>query len=226
MPATPEYYQKLLADIALTAKTRFRSATRLSYHQKVSQWAIALSSVVLVVAAILGMQDDTRRALPRAPEIEVILSVFVLALSLLIGMDNYNVRSDRMHTCSLELNDLVRRYRVLDETCYNELANAYGQILNKFENHQSVDYEKTILHNLTKEAREGRAGAGNTSWYRRGKWFMIFVKTVLSLFPYLLTSIAVLAAIFYFIIKLEFKWPNHEKAIPASSTQQSSPRSQ
>lgn len=223
--ATAELYEKLLDSIRITAKTRFQASARLAFHHKVSQWTIAMSSVVLVLASLLAMQDGAAQALPRAGEIEVILAVFVLVLSLLIGMDNYPLRADKMHTCALDLNALVREYSVLDESQYAVLADKYGNVLNKFENHGNVDYDVMTLRSAVAAWRKIPNGfpllamfgkrkelfdyivatpksRENSRFYRNKLRWMIFVRYSLSLLPYVAASLVVVASVYYFWHKL------------------------
>jgi hypothetical protein len=75
------------------------------------------------------------------------LAVAVLMFSLLIGANSYSVRSERMHRAGLELNELMREMRfhaVHPEKMkhYQDFDRRYGDILQRYENVDEVDYTK------------------------------------------------------------------------------------
>ena len=202
--ATSDQYNRLLRKISIVFKNRFEASARLAFHHKVSQWTIAMTSVALVIASLLSMESGAVKALPHAGEIEIIIAVFVLVLSLLIGMDNYPLRADKMHICALELNDLHRRFSVMDELSYIELAKEYNEILSKFENHGKVDNYFTQLREAVADLLlEEPHLPGNTKLHRNKLRAMITFRYGLSLLPYLAASLVVLISLLYFGRKLQ-----------------------
>lgn len=101
--------------------------------------------MLVFVALVPALELETDVSVPYLNAIQVGLAVLVLVFSLLIGLDNYSVRADKMHRCGLELGRLERRlYSFLNregtDAEYEELNEQYFEILNQYENNEEVDY--------------------------------------------------------------------------------------
>lgn len=138
-----ELYRRL----RLTAGARFNAARRLTRHDTLAQWSLALSSVALVGLGLVHALGIETALSPRALNvIQVILAVLVLVTSLLISRDNFALRADRMHRCGIALNTLKRRMEprlamTHDESFFQSVSEEYDRILNEHENHEPVDYD-------------------------------------------------------------------------------------
>jgi len=144
-------FDELNRRIAKTSKCRFIAARRLGQHHKFSQWTISLISVLLIVIPLLQAIGVTTRYSPQfLSVIQVSLAVLILVFSLLIGMDNYAVRAERMHNCGLELRNLAWGLEAFkgkggsDEE-YRIYCERYFTILKSYENHATVDYLQSKL---------------------------------------------------------------------------------
>lgn len=198
MSIDPEVIKELQRKVEKTGKLRFMASTRFMMQYKISQWAISLLSVILIIVPLLQALGAFGSAKPQVLNvIQVALAVVILVFSLLIGMDNYAVRAERMHSCGLELADLARQMTCLlgdvtkDE--YQKWNEKYHGILKGYENHSELDFKRLTLQ--------------DSKWYYPQLYQYIFAYVTISLrylmsfFPYLL-----LAAIFIVTIMIAFKF--------------------
>ena len=131
----------------VTSSVRYRSATRLSSHHRFSQWVVTLVSVALIVIPLFqAMKVPLKQSSQLLDAVEVLLAVLVLVYSLLLGNENYSGRSEKMLTCGLDLGRLSRKiYPYLNQphekALYKELSEEYHDILEKYPNHDSIDYK-------------------------------------------------------------------------------------
>ena len=140
-------FNELNRRVVTTTSIRYGSATRLSSHHRFSQWVVTLVSVALIIIPLFqAMKVPLKHSPQLLDAVEVLLAVIVLVYSLLLGNENYSGRAEKMLTCGLELGRLSRRiYPHLDkpheQALYEELSEEYHDILEKYPNHDSVDYK-------------------------------------------------------------------------------------
>ncbi len=148
-PPLAQLYRK----IEVTTKIRYNSARRLANHHKLSQWAITLISVVLILVPLFqAMEVPLRASTQVLNSIEVFLAVLVLAYSLLLGAENYAVRAHKMLTCGLELGRLARDLaphiqQPHQEDVYKQFSTRYHDILDRYDNHDDIDYDIYRIRN-------------------------------------------------------------------------------
>jgi len=127
-----------------TARCRFVASDRLWIHHRLSQWTVAISSASLLLIPLLqafGVTLEYTQA--QLNVFQVVLAVIVLIFSVLLGLEEYGIRSDRMHRCATEVNELAQRMRpYLDEGLgeYNRFVSVYHNVLQKYNNHSQLDY--------------------------------------------------------------------------------------
>lgn len=83
--------------------------------------------------------------------IQVVLAIVILVISVILNMTNFSVRADRIHQCGMILNALARKvHRHINESSdsgtYDELVKEYDAVLQRYENHSSIDYMFTKNH--------------------------------------------------------------------------------
>jgi hypothetical protein len=142
---------ELQRKITRTAKTRFVAAQRLELHHRLSQWTAALASAALVIIPLLQAFDVAVTYTPQQLNvIQSVLAVVVLVLSLLLGAENFAVRAEKMHRCGTELNQLAQEMSVHgdeDKEIYSRYVQKYHAILQKYDNHKQIDYQRQQLQN-------------------------------------------------------------------------------
>jgi hypothetical protein len=124
---------------------RLTAARRFARQQRMSQWTVAWLSVALIVLALWPALDlPMRFSFLLVHAVEILFATLILTYSLLLNLDNYAIRSDRLHSCAVELGRLARKVETyLDSTDpkeYLALSNEYYDILSKYENHENVDF--------------------------------------------------------------------------------------
>ena len=154
----PDAYEKLGDNVYLVTKNYFAASKRLALHNSASQWTLSLLSLGLIVIPLLTVTKIPMRYPQNIVDFgSISLAVGVLMFSLLLGTNSYSVRSDRMHHAGLELNELMRemRYLVNDPEGkvrqYRDFDKRYGNILQRYENVDDVDYTKGKISIIRKE---------------------------------------------------------------------------
>lgn len=134
--------------VDITAKARYRAATRLGMHGMWSQWTLSLLAIGLIIVSVISISGmKTNFSELYTDVMQIIFSVVILTYSLLLGMGNFSAREERLLRCGMELSRIVRRIKPFrgkedekHETTYSDLTTKYYECLEKYENHKDVDY--------------------------------------------------------------------------------------
>jgi hypothetical protein len=178
IPGTPiqsDAYEKLSDNVYIVYKGYFCMSRRMAAMNVFSQWTLSLLSVGLIIIPLLTVTKMTLRYDQNVIDFaSITLAVAVLTFSLLIAGNNYAVRSERAHTCGLELNEVLREMRFhakdLDRMKhYQRFENAYSSILRRYENTEQIDYYQAKI-SIKKDA--------DIPLTLRGTYFAYFVKEV------------------------------------------------
>ena len=154
-------FSELNRRVKRTSNARYNASRRLRLNHQFSQWTLALLSVSLILIALISASDIKIEFSESYVDImQIIFSVLVLAYSLLLATGDFSARSVKMHRCGMELGRLARSIKpyeekTLDEIKYGEFYSKYYDILEKYENHEDVDFIKTTFI--------------STDWYSRLK---------------------------------------------------------
>ncbi|MGY8898832.1 MAG: SLATT domain-containing protein [Paraglaciecola sp.] len=144
-------YQELYDRVNKTTKNRFAAQRRLEHHNKAVLWTITLSSIFLLITPLaqgFGLaltQDETL-----IDFVQILLTVVILAVSIILSTANFAVRGERIHNCGMELNGLGRRIYpkialTTEDNEYKDINKEYDEILRRYENHTKVDFMRTKL---------------------------------------------------------------------------------
>ena len=130
-----------------TAGARFNASHRLAAKDRLSNLSLALFSAVLLSISIITLAFDFEVADARALTVgSAIAAVMALVFSLKTYADRHAVEAEQMHRCSLEINEIRRKYSILDMSnvkIYSKAADEYNLVLQKFSiNHSDKDYQK------------------------------------------------------------------------------------
>lgn len=144
-------YKELYDRVNKTAKNRFAAQLRLEHHNKAVLWTITLSSIFLLVTPLaqgFGIKLTQDKAL--IDFVQILLTIVILAVSIILSMANFAVRGERIHNCGMELNGLARRiYPKIElneeDPEYVNVNKEYDEILCRYENHTKVDFMRTKL---------------------------------------------------------------------------------
>jgi len=148
-----KYAEDLKETISKTRGSRFNAVRRL---ESKNEWSIASISVLSVysiaIAIIQNVLDFSQcQNLNNIYTLSsILLSIFILVISLLEGAKNYQLKADRLHSNALELSIIYRKieYLVIENLEKKEyiqklcdLATEYEQVIKGCpENHKPVDY--------------------------------------------------------------------------------------
>jgi len=195
--------EELLRRTKLTTKSRYRASERLERHQRFSRWTVALLSVALVFVPMmqaLGVHLGTDAIYLSATQ--AILAVLVLVYSLLLGQENFNSRAEAMHRNGVELGRFARKLAGIQgedkAKRYEELANEYYGILEKYENHKPIDYLFTQL-----ACRPSNGSEWPTYIFR---WIKSRVLTSIIFSHYLLVMAFVGFILFELFLSIQVHW--------------------
>jgi hypothetical protein len=144
-------YQELYDRVNKTTKNRFAAQRRLEHHNKAVLWTITLSSIFLLITPLaqgFGLPLTQDKTL--IDFVQILLTVVILAVSIILSMANFAVRGERIHNCGMELNGLARRIYpkvglTAEDIEYHDVNKEYDEILRRYENHTKVDFMRTKL---------------------------------------------------------------------------------
>jgi hypothetical protein len=169
-------FDELYRIVDTVVKCRYLAQKRLNYHNWGSQITLTGLSVGLVIIPLLSLGGFNRNFDPKYIEVmQIVFAVATMAYSLLLGIGNFAVRAERMHTSGLKLSRLLRRikpYKGKDDpaldSVYDAMTCEYYDVLEGNENHSAVDYNFTLL-SLNK--RRGAPGMWDDAGTRKYQWW-------------------------------------------------------
>lgn len=109
-------------------------------HYRFSQWAISIVSALLIVLPQLKLTDNFDQGMSEI--LQSALAVVLLVYSILLSSENFYFRSKEFLRCGLEIDKIVGKIESLEITDYKIAEYEYRKILDSFENHETLDYER------------------------------------------------------------------------------------
>lgn len=151
------YTEKLNRNIWITKGSRFEASRRLSLQSQLSITSISFLSIYAIAISIIQNIIDLTgqcRSLNNLYTITaILLSVFILVLSLLEGLKNYQLRAERLDNNAKDLSKISRKIDIflsfeLEDNNLNEhkkfvesINKDYNDLIDRCqENHDSDDY--------------------------------------------------------------------------------------
>ena len=138
----------LLGKMWKTKSARFNAHARLKSKHWLSTAATSLLAFYLVIASLVLLVYES--SLPSGGSkflsvISLVISIFLIIITLLESAKNYSGEADRMHKCALEISELYNRFQAmtLDEADAQRVAlnDEYSGILKTHEiNHKDIDF--------------------------------------------------------------------------------------
>lgn len=185
-----EKMNRLYRKCVTTAKCKHNASERLKKHHLLSQWTLAFISTVLIMFPLMGTpnldesNNDSRKIYEA---IQVGFAVLVLVASQLIGALSFSLRSYRFHSCGIELDQLSYKIsNLIKEHDFYDLYKKYISILEKYENHKTIDYVKS--KRAMKNIYYQRPGNKLIDTYAFDTILHFFMKLI-EFLPYLITPI-------------------------------------
>ena len=147
------YLDEFSTTVYKTMSARFTAFHRMKRNRDASKVAEALSSASIIGISLIALQSKDIGLSNQISAFTIILSTFLLVLSLLFSGLDYDKRKDNYHSCGNELNRLYRQIhhdaKILPEVEQHEkeqnYIKEYEDILAKYNlNHTSFDYQYAI----------------------------------------------------------------------------------
>jgi len=154
------FLEELNHKIWCTKGTRFNADSRFKKKSKLSNISVSILSAYLIIASLFSVYNVNQNS------DENIISYLVTALSILLlvvsmheNNQDYKLRAFNFHSCGLELAEIYNRLRTfktlegekseseISDFCF-EINNKYQSILNKYDNHDDIDYDTFRIKNL------------------------------------------------------------------------------
>ncbi len=178
-----------------TAGARFNAAKRLEHIDKRMTALTSFSSAYLILLSVgPSLMGASAAAQPINNLFSTVLSVLLLASSVLSYASGHAVRSEQYHRSALEIQEIRRQLRFAGENVSNELflslSQRYDAVLQKYSiNHDDVDFYRFQLE-YPKDFEMSRT----QRWVKSTKVFMAYSYPTMILFA--LTAAVVLFVFF------------------------------
>lgn len=144
------YLEEFSNTVYKTMCARFTAFRRVKRNRDASKVAETLFSASIIGISLIALMSNNLEVSKNISVFTIILSTFLLSLSLLLSGLSYDKRMDNYHACGNELNRLYRNMHHDVKTLIEEeqkkkesdYIDQYFNILNKYnQNHTSFDYE-------------------------------------------------------------------------------------
>jgi hypothetical protein len=132
----------------VTKKTRMESETRMNNNNIFSLFVVNFYTLVVLSLSILGLVITEQEMADKISLLTVIASVVLFGISLFVSLYGYKEKANAYKECYLDLTDIESQCQdlLLEELDYqkrlikfNEIKKEYKHILEKTDNHSSVD---------------------------------------------------------------------------------------
>lgn len=199
------FLEDLSDKIWATKNARFTAYRRMKRCYVSSTIATAMSSANIIAVNMLCYikTDHVIKYLNNnVAVISIILSVLVLALSLIISLLNYSERSNIYHTCGIMLDSLNQEIQSkikdpkrnnkedLTQEMKKDYINRYSDILTKSNlDHSKFDYEYSTFENKKENGQNINFGEYITMWLRWNVFDVNFLYWLIALVPLVLIFI-------------------------------------
>lgn len=188
-------YLKDFSDVVYkTMVARFTAYRRMKRNRNASKVAESFFSASIIAISLIALQNHEERLSDLISIVTIILSTFLLVMSLLFSGLDYEKRMDNYHDCGNELDKLYRDMKLIlsygEEFSSDEMKAKtedfqakYFDILHKYNlNHTSFDYEYTAV--MLDEQKDFVSRL--VMKFRYYVWDMYFLYWVIALLPVVL----------------------------------------
>ena len=200
----PEKNLKQVLDdkIWRTKGARFNAFRRLSKKQDIFTFVTAASSIHLLAISIVQLADFFKISESQSTLLNltsILLSIIILAYSLIEGGKSHGIKAERHHLCGIELdkiyNDLI--FSKDNEQEHQRISEEYNNSIEKYMlNHETIDDEYFMLQHLHQFIR----------LKEKGKWEHFKISVIYQYFDIIKAAFFILVpvaiTIFIFLIKI------------------------
>lgn len=156
------FLEELNYKIWTTKGTRFTANKRVIQISKLSNLANSLLSVYLIATGLLTVYNLNSEEFNNQNLLAYLvtcMSILLLVFSQTENSKNYTKKADDFHTCGIELSKIYNELRVVKTLVYGqsqeekirftqELSSKYENILERFDNHEQIDFAIFKTRNL------------------------------------------------------------------------------
>ncbi len=188
-----EYFKRYSNTLSITAGCRFEASRRLDKKDGVSAVTISTLSLYAISFSLAPYFIDVElvKSLSFLPFVSVIISIFIIILTLLEASKKYSVRAEMMHQCGKALNELHYELDYLintgniNETRFHQIKESYDKVIKNFpENHEQLDfhyYRVTHPRRFFKKRNVSKQTSNKNKYFlfsRLLKWFSRSIEVV------------------------------------------------
>ena len=156
---TEEYIQKISDSLWITRCSRWNAFRRLKNQSQLSVFSISLLSVFGIAVPIIQIFIDSSKCYSinkLYTLVSILLSIFILVLSILEGSKNHNIKAEILKNNAIEISSLHKKikflnYRLKQVDCEEKQQKIIRQIVKYYEkyddsiklcpeNHETEDY--------------------------------------------------------------------------------------
>lgn len=154
------FLEELNHKIWCTKGTRFNADKRLKKKSKLSNISISILSAYLIIASLFSVYNVNQNSDDNIINYLITaISILLLVVSMHENNQDYKLRAFNFHSCGLELAEIYNRLRTfktlegqkseseISDFCF-EINNKYQSILNKYDNHDDIDYDTFRIKDL------------------------------------------------------------------------------
>lgn len=133
---------------------RFVADERCKNTAKLSSFTLAFLSFEVIAISIYSLTGNLNNVLENKTisALTLILSILFLVLSIFENAKEYSVKAKEFHNCGLEIGKVYSKLKLIlaknkdedynDEKILDEISKEYEVILEKYENHEEIDYKQ------------------------------------------------------------------------------------
>lgn len=157
-----EYIDKLADRVFKTKDARFMASHRMARSKIASKAAETFLSASIISISLISLQIGDVEMSKAISAMTIILSTFLLVLSLLFSFLDYPKRFENYNNCGLELNRLYHQMECASQKGITlpeveAFSEEYENILKKYNlNHTTFDFEYSLLFNKNVASSRGR----------------------------------------------------------------------
>lgn len=174
-------------NIWLTSKSRMQSEKRCNAYFHAGQLLLPYYAFWMIVTS--QFSDQLSQRVIAFEEITLSISIFLFAMTLIVAVFRFDEKARVHRKCYLELQRI--QAEISDET---ELRKSYNEIMERFPNHGTVDFEDLLIdRSLKGEEIKNSNGVIRVGWY---VWLKKLLRSILT-YGALLLSLALPPALLF-----------------------------
>ncbi|MSP44111.1 MAG: SLATT domain-containing protein [Alphaproteobacteria bacterium] len=187
----------LLHSMKTTKGSRFNASSRLVGRDRQMALVVALASAIVIALTVIPFVYKLPSLLVSdLSALTLVMSVLILAVSLIQYSNDDAVIAEQHHLCGLELNELRRELSAKSASItaveIEKYGHKYDQILKKYRaNHDGVDYDRYRIQHPSEFEEFQKNGKVKISFillkiWAKSLWPNILMITVLGLFVFMI----------------------------------------